>query len=110
MNLEQMSCSAQLETPLGDDELKKYSLELKYWKFDSSKTKLIANFTFNNFRQAMKLSQSVGDIAEQQNHHPDIQLGWGYCSLSLWTYSVKALTLNDFILAKKIEKLIPLPT
>ncbi|RZD30766.1 MAG: hypothetical protein CXT77_03665, partial [uncultured DHVE6 group euryarchaeote] len=47
----------------------------------------------------------VGKIAERENHHPDIQLGWGYVNITTYTHAINGLSINDFILAAKINKI-----
>jgi 4a-hydroxytetrahydrobiopterin dehydratase len=47
----------------------------------------------------------VGEVAEEQGHHPDILLGWGKVEITLWTHAVDGLTESDFILAAKIERI-----
>lgn len=62
-------------------------------------------FRFDNFAQALAFVNKVGELAEQQGHHPDIQLSWGKAKITLWTHAVDGLTESDFIMAAKIEKL-----
>ncbi len=62
-------------------------------------------FRFKNFRQALEFTKQVGELAEVENHHPDIHLAWGKVAITLWTHSAGGLTENDFILAAKIEQL-----
>ena len=49
------------------------------------------------------LTNLVGKIAENEKHHPDISLGWGYCLIMIHTHAIKGLSKNDFILASKID-------
>ena len=69
--------------------------------------RLEREFKFPNFEQALHFTNRVGEIAEAENHHPDIQLSWGRVHLTLWTHAVGGLTENDFILAAKIDRLMP---
>ena len=48
----------------------------------------------------------VGEISEQEGHHPDILFGWGYVKISITTHAIEGLSENDFILAAKIDKII----
>lgn len=61
------------------------------------------HFTFPNFRQAMGFALKVGEVAEQENHHPELVVGWGKCDVMIWTHKINALTESDFILAAKID-------
>ena len=62
-------------------------------------------FRFPDFKQALDFVNRVGDVAEQQGHHPDILLAWGKAAITLWTHSVNGLTESDFIMAAKIDRL-----
>jgi 4a-hydroxytetrahydrobiopterin dehydratase len=62
-------------------------------------------FSFRNFREALSFVQKVGEIAESEGHHPDVQFGWGYATISLQTKKIKGLHENDFIMATKIDRL-----
>jgi 4a-hydroxytetrahydrobiopterin dehydratase len=62
-------------------------------------------FPFRNFRDALAFTNRVGDLAEQQKHHPDIHLAWGLVTILIWTHKIYGLTESDFILAAKIDTL-----
>lgn len=68
-------------------------------------TRLEREFQFKNFRRAMSFAQAIGAIAEEQQHHPDLCLGWGYVRVTLLTHAIGALHENDFIMAAKIDSL-----
>jgi 4a-hydroxytetrahydrobiopterin dehydratase len=63
------------------------------------------NYSFSDFVSALEFVNKVGDLAEQEAHHPDIYLTYGKVGLQLYTHKVDGLTESDFILAAKIEKL-----
>lgn len=60
-------------------------------------------YRFPDFVAALKFVNQVGAIAEQEQHHPDIGLGWGKVEITSYTHSIQGLSENDFILAAKIE-------
>jgi 4a-hydroxytetrahydrobiopterin dehydratase len=62
-------------------------------------------FTFKNFRDALAFTNQVGELAEAQNHHPDIYLAWGKVKVTIWTHKIDGLTESDFVMAAKIESL-----
>lgn len=62
-------------------------------------------FEFRNFRDAFGFATRVALLAEQEGHHPDMEIGWGYVNLSSTTHAAKGLTDNDFILAAKIDRI-----
>jgi len=62
-------------------------------------------FKFKDFRDALAFTNRVGELAESQNHHPDIYLAWGKVKITLWTHKIHGLTESDFVMAAKIEAL-----
>ncbi len=62
-------------------------------------------FRFKNFREAWGFVNKVGELAEQQGHHPDISFGWGYAEVTVWTHKIDGLTESDFIFAAKVDTL-----
>jgi 4a-hydroxytetrahydrobiopterin dehydratase len=62
-------------------------------------------FAFKNFRDALAFTNRIGELAEEQGHHPDICLGWGRVKITLWTHKIDGLTESDFILAAKIDRM-----
>lgn len=63
------------------------------------------SYTFKDFLEALAFTNKVGELAEQQAHHPDIYLAWGKVKLTIWTHKIDGLTESDFVLAAKIEEL-----
>src|SRR6476659_9867114 len=63
-------------------------------------------FSFKDFREALAFTNRVGELAEQQGHHPDIHLAWGSVRIEVWTHKIDGLTESDFILAAKIDKVV----
>jgi 4a-hydroxytetrahydrobiopterin dehydratase len=62
-------------------------------------------FRFPDFRQALAFTNRVGELAEEEQHHPDLHLGWGRVKVLLFTHKIDGLSDNDFILASKIDRL-----
>ncbi len=62
-------------------------------------------FEFKNFKEALRFTNKVGNLAEEQAHHPDIYLAWGLVRIAIWTHKIDGLTESDFILAAKINEL-----
>lgn len=63
-------------------------------------------FRFPDFKQALRFVNQVGEIAEEDGHHPDMLLTWGKVDITIWTHAINGLTENDFILAAKIDRLM----
>jgi 4a-hydroxytetrahydrobiopterin dehydratase len=68
--------------------------------------RLEKEYRFADFRQALAFVNRVGEVAEQEGHHPDIELGWGRVKLTLWTHVIGGLSESDLILAAKADKLV----
>jgi 4a-hydroxytetrahydrobiopterin dehydratase len=66
---------------------------------------IVRSYKFPDFKSALAFVNRVGELAEQQGHHPDILLAWGKVEITLWTHAVDGLTESDFILAAKIDDL-----
>jgi 4a-hydroxytetrahydrobiopterin dehydratase len=66
---------------------------------------LVRAFKFPDFSQALDFVNRVGELAEQQGHHPDILLAWGKAEITLWTHKIDGLSESDFIMAAKIDLL-----
>jgi len=66
---------------------------------------LSKTFKFPDFRTALEFVNRVGELAEQQGHHPDLYLAWGKVEIKIWTHKIDGLTESDFILAAKIDQL-----
>lgn len=62
-------------------------------------------FKFPDFKTALDFVNKVGAIAEAENHHPAIQLRWGWVRIITWTHAINGLSENDFVLAAKIDGL-----
>ena len=62
-------------------------------------------FKFKNFLESQKFVNNIGNIAENEGHHPDINFGWGYARIKIYTHAIKGLAESDFILAAKIDKI-----
>jgi 4a-hydroxytetrahydrobiopterin dehydratase len=67
--------------------------------------KLVKNYSFGTFADALAFVNKVGELAEQVNHHPDICFGWGYVEVSLSTHDAKAITNKDKLLADLIDQI-----
>ncbi|MDE0029209.1 MAG: 4a-hydroxytetrahydrobiopterin dehydratase [Deltaproteobacteria bacterium] len=65
--------------------------------------KLDRLFKFRNFAQALAFTAAVGDIAEEEGHHPRIVTEWGRVRVTWWTHKIRNLHRNDFIMAAKTD-------
>ncbi len=65
---------------------------------------LTKQYKFPNFITALAFVNRIGAIAEEQGHHPDLELAWGRVGVKIWTHKINGLTESDFILAAKIDR------
>ena len=75
------------------------------WKLVEDGKALAREFKFPDFYRAMSFVNAVAHIANVEDHHPDIECGWGYCRLKYQTHSIGGLHENDFICAAKVNNL-----
>lgn len=90
--------------PLTAEEIQPLLAQLNGWEV-VSQHHLKKNYAFSNFAEALKFVNRVGELAEEQGHHPDICFGWGKVEVTIWTHKIDGLTESDFILAAKIDEL-----
>jgi len=76
------------------------------WQINLDEQCITRQFEFKNYYQTMAYANSVAWIAHQQDHHPDMTITYRHCTIQYSTHSVKGLSLNDFICAARIDKLI----
>ncbi|MEM7051601.1 MAG: 4a-hydroxytetrahydrobiopterin dehydratase [Acidobacteriota bacterium] len=62
-------------------------------------------FRFPDFRGALDFTNRIGELAEEQDHHPEILLTWGRVKITIWTHKIDGLTESDFVWAAKAEQL-----
>lgn len=95
-------CS-QGAVPLTLDEINDFLNDLNDgWELKENKF-IEKTYKFKNFREALDFTNQIGDIAEEEGHHPDIFLSWGKVVVKLWTHKIEGLHENDFIMASKFD-------
>ena len=96
---------------LSPQKIANFRAEIPDWKVDKVKSiqQIQRKFKFKNFAQALTFVNLVGEISEEQVHHPTIVLEWAHAQVSWWTHTVKGLSENDFIMAAKTDALFDHP-
>ena len=89
--------------PLSKDAAERLMAELSGWELAKNGKSIGKEMKFKNFDKAMDFVNMVADRAEQEGHHPDIEIAYDKVRLTLSTHAVKGLSENDFILAAKID-------
>ena len=107
MDLTQKKCVACEggTSPLNQIELDILLKQVPEWKLSTDIKTISRTFTFKNFADALAFTNKVGAIAEDEGHHPDIQLGWGKVQIELTTHAIGGLSENDLIVAAKIDQI-----
>jgi 4a-hydroxytetrahydrobiopterin dehydratase len=75
------------------------------WHLDADRQVLTRDFKFDNFHATMAFVNAVASIAHVEDHHPDLEVGYGHCRVTFSTHSVGGLSENDFICAAKVDAL-----
>ncbi len=91
--------------PMTREDFEPYLDQVSQWDIVENDKKIERNFQFKDFPQALEFVNKVGDIAEDEGHHPDIFIhSWNNVKISLWTHAIGGLSINDFIVATKVDK------
>ena len=92
--------------PLNPDQAQELLKELSdEWMLIDQCRMLARTFVFKDFKGALAFANKVGAIAEEEGHHPDMTIGWGNLGVELTTHAIGGLSMNDFIVAAKIDEL-----
>ena len=109
VELTQLKCTACRgdEPALTDAEIADLQPQVPDWRvIEVSGIKHLERvFTFKDFVAALAFTNLVGDLAEEEGHHPAILTEWGRVTVSWWTHKIKGLHRNDFIMAAKTDEL-----
>ena len=77
----------------------------KKWQVNADHKEIKRSYSFANFYETMAFVNAVAWIANRENHHPDLEIGYNYCHIRFMTHAVKGLSQNDFICAAKVDAL-----
>jgi 4a-hydroxytetrahydrobiopterin dehydratase len=104
MNVNQEQEEKQI---LSEEEITEFKQEVPDWQIvDLNGTKRMKReFKFEDFAKALDFTNRVGEIAEEQNHHPVLMTEWGKVTVTWWTHEVEGLHKNDFVMAAKTSRL-----
>lgn len=75
------------------------------WQLENEGAGLVRNFRFSDFHHTMAFVNALAWVAHQQDHHPDLEVGYNRCVVHYSTHSIGGVSLNDFICAAKIDAL-----
>ncbi|TNF92250.1 MAG: 4a-hydroxytetrahydrobiopterin dehydratase [Gammaproteobacteria bacterium] len=109
-NLLSEKCGAcQIGSPLvTEEEIKEMMPQIPEWEIINLENidRLQRVYRFNNFVDAIAFTNKVGEIAEDEGHHPALLTEWGRVTVTWWTHKIKGLHVNDFIMAAKTDGLL----
>jgi 4a-hydroxytetrahydrobiopterin dehydratase len=90
---------------LSDQEAQQRLGQVPDWSIENGK--LTRDVKVKNFKEALALVNRVGELAEQENHHPDIYMhSWNHVRLELYTHTAHGISQNDFIMAAKFNQIL----
>ena len=107
--LSKSSCEAcRADAPkLTEGEIKDLLPQLSSWNIndDEGFKRLVCSYAFLSYEDSVAFANNVAQLAEQEDHHPEIVLEWGKVTVSWWSHKIKGLHKNDFICASKTDNL-----
>lgn len=75
------------------------------WEVTNDHKQIKRQLKFANFYETMACVNAIAWIANVENHHPDLEIGYNYCNISFMTHALNGLSHNDFICASKVDAL-----
>ena len=100
-----VACSG--DSPLASpEEIETLRLQVPDWDIVERQEidRLERVYSFNNFVEAIAFTNRVGELAEEENHHPALLTEWGKVTVTWWTHKIRGLHRSDFIMAAKTDK------
>ncbi len=93
--------------PMTRNEFAVYLPQISEWKVADNELAISRKFIFKDFKHALAFVNQVGELAEAEGHHPNILMhDWKYVTIMLTTHAISGLSINDFVLAAKIDELV----
>lgn len=92
--------------PLDKNKVQNYLQQFPNWELTTDGKKISKNFSFKNFYHTMSFVNAIAYMANQENHHPDLEVGYNYCKVHYTTHAIDGLSENDFICAAKVDALL----
>jgi 4a-hydroxytetrahydrobiopterin dehydratase len=100
-----LACEAGIP-PLSREKIQSLLKQIPEWELSADNKFIYRRYSFKGFYKTMAFVNAVAWIANQENHHPDITLGYNYCVINYTTHAIEGLSENDFICAAKVNALI----
>lgn len=106
-DLLQQHCLSPKEglTALDKEGIERYLIEVEGWQLEADGQTIRREFHFKDFYQTIAFVNALAWIANNEDHHPDLEVGYNHCVVHYTTHAVDGLSLNDFICAARIDNL-----
>ena len=101
-----LACEAGIP-PLSAEKIQMLLQQIPGWELSADSVSISRDFSFKNFYKTMAFVNAIAWIANQENHHPDMMVGYNHCKVSYTTHAIEGLSENDFICAAKVNTLDP---
>ncbi len=98
------NCSHQMQI-LHQDQINELLAQVSQWSFESERNMLSRTFKFSTYADGPKFAVAVGQMADQQDHHPDLHIYYKKCVVEFTTHSAGGVSINDFICAAKTDQI-----
>lgn len=89
--------------PLDRTQAEGYLAVLSGWTLSDDGKSIRKEYKFKNFKEVIAFFNRIAEKAEEENHHPDLRIGYSRVTVELSTHSIGGLSENDFILAAKFD-------
>lgn len=89
---------------LSDEQIEEALEDLAGWEYDGEV--ITKTYPLGSFREAIEFVNDIADVAEESNHHPDLEIYFDEVVVSFRTHSEDAVTTNDVEMAKEVESLV----
>ena len=99
------ACEGGVE-PMNAQQTENLRTQVPEWEVSEDGTAITRKFGFKNFCRTMSFVNAIAHIANQEKHHPDMQVGYNYCHVTFTTHAINGLSHNDFICARKVDCLL----
>jgi 4a-hydroxytetrahydrobiopterin dehydratase len=107
--LAEQTCEAcRADAPkVTDAEAAELHASVPQWQLvaDTEPRRLEREFSFKDFKQALEFANRVGEMAEEQQHHPSLLVDYGKTNVTWFTHKINGLHRNDFVMAAKTDEL-----
>ncbi|RFC48744.1 MAG: 4a-hydroxytetrahydrobiopterin dehydratase [Verrucomicrobia bacterium] len=92
-----------MENLIPEEELEQWMKKIPEWDLEDDC--ICRSFEFDSYMEGIDFVNGIAEIAEEADHHPDLEVSYGMVDVTLTTHDLKGLTEQDFLLAQKIDQM-----